>query len=111
MNKLTEAIKKMAESNPEGFTVDLTTLKRLTQGYSVAYFETQNSFGDEGLSKVLNHAMKHGKKIGGWLNEENGYFYYDSIQIFTDLEAAKRFGRQNGQIAIFDLTGLRVIKL
>jgi fructokinase len=111
MDKLSKAIQKIAEANPEGFTVDLTTLKRLTRGYSVAYLETQNSFGDEGLRQVLKHAMENGKKVGGWLNDEDGYFYYDSIQIFTDLEAAKRFGRENGQIAIFDLTELRVIKL
>jgi fructokinase len=73
--------------------------------------ETQSSFGEEGLKRVLNHALSHGKKVGGWLNEEDGQFYYDSIRIFTNLEAAKQFGRENRQIAIFDLTHLRLIKL
>ena len=45
------------------------------------------------------------------MNEDDGQFYYDSIRIFTDLEEAKRFGRENRQIAIFDLTNLRLIKL
>ena len=49
--------------------------------------------------------------VGGWLNEENDSFYFDSIRIFTNLEEAKQFGRENKQIAIFDLTHLRLIKL
>jgi fructokinase len=111
MEHLFEVIKKMAEENPTGFTVDLLTLRRLTGGISVAYLETQNSFGDEGLKRVLKHALAHEKTAGGWLNRDDGQFYYDSIRIFTDLEAAKRFGRENNQLAIFDLTNLRLIWL
>lgn len=111
MEQLFNAIRKIAEENPEGFTVDLTTLKKVTGGISVAYLETQDSFGDVGLKRVLEHASVHGKKVGGWFNEENGYFYFDSVCIFTDLEKAKRFGRENKQIAIFDLSNLELIKL
>ena len=111
MDNLIEAIQAIAEQNPLGFTVDLTTLKKVTKGISVAYIETQDSFGQDGLKRVLQHALGHEKKIGGWLNEEDGNFYFDSIRIFTDLEKAKRFGRENKQIAIFDLTHLRLIKL
>ena len=106
-----DAIQKIAEQNPEGFTVDLTTLKRIKKGISVAYIETQDSFGIEGLERVINHALAHDRKVGGWMNEDDGQYYYDSIRIFTDLEEAKRFGRENKQIAIFDLTNLRLIKL
>ena len=111
MVNLIDAIQKIAEQNPEGFTVDLTTLKRITKGISVAYIETQDSFGIEGLERVINHALGHDRKVGGWMNEDDGQYYYDSIRIFTDLEEAKRFGRENKQIAIFDLTNLRLIKL
>ena len=111
MEHLISAILEIANANPEGFTVDLTTLKKVTKGISVAYFDTQDSFGEEGLKRVLNHALAHEKKVGGWLNEENDQFYFDSIRIFTDLEEAKRFGRENKQIAIFDLKELRLIKL
>jgi hypothetical protein len=34
---------------------------------SVAYNETQNSFGYDSLNVVINHALKHGRTIGGWL--------------------------------------------
>ena len=111
MVNLIDAIQKIAEQNPEGFTVDLTTLKRITKGISVAYIETQDSFGIEGLERVIHHALGHVRKVGGWMNEDDGQYYYDSIRIFTDLEEAKRFGRENKQIAIFDLTNLRLIKL
>ena len=111
MVNLIDAIQKIAEQNPEGFTVDLTTLKRITKGISVAYIETQDSFGIEGLERVINHALAHDRKVGGWMNEDDGQYYYDSVRIFTDLEEAKRFGRENKQIAIFDLTNLRLIKL
>lgn len=111
MEQLFKAIFEIAKQNPDGFTVDLTTLKKVTKGISVAYLETQDSFGENGLKRVLNHALEHEKKVGGWLNEENQAFYFDSIKIFTNLEEAKQFGRENKQIAIFDLSHLKLIKL
>lgn len=111
MTSLLEAIEEIAKQNPGGFTVDLTTLKKVTKGISVAYLETQDSFGEEGLKRVLNHAEMHEKKVGGWLNEENQEFYFDSVRVFTNLEEAKRFGRENKQIAIFDISHMRLIKL
>ena len=53
MEQLFKAIQAIAEANPDGFTVDLTTLKKVTKGISVAYLETQDSFGEEGLKRVL----------------------------------------------------------
>ena len=111
MEHLFEAIQKIAKTNPEGFTVDLTTLNKVTGGISVAYLETQDSFGDKGLERVLKHALIHEKTVGGWLDDESGSFYFDSVRIFTNLDEAKKFGRENKQIAIFDITNLRLIKL
>jgi fructokinase len=111
MEHFFEAVRKIAMENPDGFTVDLTTLKKVTGGISVAYLETQDCFGNEGLKRVLNHALIHEKTVGGWLDDESGDFYFDSVRIFTNLDEAKRFGRENKQIAIFDITNLRLIKL
>lgn len=111
MTSLLEAIEEIAKQNPGGFTVDLTTLKKVTKGISVAYLETQSSFADEGLKRVLEHAEKHEKTVGGWLNEDDGYFYYDSVKIYFDREEAIRAGRENKQIAIFDIGNLELIKL
>ena len=65
MEQLFKAIFEIAKQNPDGFTVDLTTLKKVTKGISVAYLETQDSFGEDGLKRVLNHALEHEKKVGG----------------------------------------------
>lgn len=111
MTSKKEAIQEIAKSNPDGFTVELTTLKRVTKGISVAYFETQDSFGDDGLEKVLSHAEAHEQKVGGWLDDQSNQFYFDSVKIFFEREQAMEFGRQNQQIAIFDLTNLELIKL
>lgn len=111
MKNLKQAIERIAKQNPYGFTVELETLRPVTEGISVSYQETQDSFGSEGLDKVIHHALSHDKVVGGWLNEENGKYYYDSCRIFQDRNEAIEFGRANHQLAIFDITNLELIKL
>ena len=111
MKNLKSAIQRIAAQNPEGFTVKLTTLKKVDQGIVVSYLETQNSFDDEGLEKVINHALSHERVVGGWLNEDNRKYYFDSCMVFTDREKAIEFGKENQQIAIFDIDKLELIKL
>ncbi|MDR2125585.1 MAG: hypothetical protein LBP63_01975 [Prevotellaceae bacterium] len=111
MERLKKAIFEIAKMNPDGFTVDLTTLKKVAGGISVAYIQTQDCFGIEGLEKVLKHAVKHENKVGGWKDDDTGSFYFDSVKIFTNLDEAKKFGLENEQIAVFDITNLRLIKL
>ena len=111
MISLFEAIKTIAEENPDGFTVRIPELTWVTEGYIVAYLDTQDCFGDEGLKKVILHAEKHGRIVGGWLNSENEMFYFDSSRNFENLDDAVRFGRENKQIAIFDLNTFREIRL
>jgi fructokinase len=66
----------------------------------VAYLETQDSFGTEGLKRCIKHAIGHDGYIGGWLNEDNGKFYFDSVKIFpvSQQKEAIEFGRANKQI-------------
>lgn len=111
MKNLKVAIKEIAKANPDGFTIELEGLKAVTNGISVSYLETQNSFDDDGLEKVIKHAETHSKVVGGWLNEENSKYYYDSCRIFENEKEAIEFGKQNEQIAIFDITNLKLIKL
>ena len=105
-----DELKAIAKQNPEGFTVDLK-LNPVTTGYVIAIPETQNCFGDQGLEKVLKIASENGYCIGGWLNRENGRFYWDASLIAPDLEEAKETGRKFNQIAIFDLNEQREIWL
>lgn len=111
MNKLKNAIKEIAKKNPDGFTVELPTLENVTTGFISAYLETQDSFEDEGLEKVISHANANDNIVGGWLNEENNKFYYDSCKRFKNKEKAIEFGREQKQIAIFNLDKLELIKL
>lgn len=111
MKNLKKAIETIAKQNPDGFTVVLPTLKAVTEGISVSYLETQNSFDSQGLEKVITHALKHQKVVGGWFNTENGKYYYDSCRIFTNRAEAIEFGKANKQIAIFDISNLELIKL
>ena len=111
MKNLKTEIEKSAKQNPYGFTVDLTTLKKVKKGFVSAYKETQDSFGSDGLEKVLKHAIEHGNTAGGWLNDENGLFCYDSVKVFENENDCIEFGKENEQIAIFDIENLRVVKL
>ena len=71
------------------------------------------SFGKQQLENVINHSLQNDKKIGGWLNNENGLFYFDSVKVFknSELKEAVEFAIENEQIAIFDLTNLKEIKI
>lgn len=111
MKQMINAIEKIAKENPEGFTVKLPEMNWVISGYIAAYKDTQNCFGSEGLEKAVQHALNHDKIVGGWLNEENKLFYFDSSKVFENEEEAKKFGRENEQIAIFDLNTFKEIRL
>lgn len=108
---LIEKLLEIAEGNPDGFTVWIPDLEPVTSGIAVAYAATQNSFGERGLRKCLRHAIRNGKIVGGWKNPENGRYYFDSVKTFATTERAIAFGRQQNQIAIYDLDTKRIIKL
>lgn len=110
MKHFLELLKQLSNKHPEGFTAVLD-VNLVTKGYVVAIPETQDSFGDEGLKKVAKLALEKGYHIGGWLNSENGKFYWDASIVVDDLEQAKSLGREFGQLAIFDLYEQKVIWL
>lgn len=113
MKQLTDRVWEYSQNNPEGFTLNLETFRPVKFGISVAYLETQDSHNKESLEHVINHSLKHQKIIGGWLNDENEKYYFDSVRIFknSELDKAIEFAKQQKQIAIFDLTNLKEIKI
>jgi len=113
MKDLTKRVLEYSKKNPEGFTLNIETFEEVEEGFSVAFLETQDSFGAESLEKVINHALKNDKTIGGWLDEESGLFYFDSVKIFSDTKQkeALKFAKENEQIAFYDLTFRREIRL
>lgn len=119
-NLVISSVAAIAALNPEGFTVNATTLQPVTTGYAVALKKTQNSFGVEGLAKVANVIEEfkdsgnlNGRTLafGGWYDSESGLYYYDATVIFANRAEAIEAGRANEQIAIFDLANLEEIRL
>lgn len=112
-NVLIVALSAVAANNKEGFTVDAATLQPITKGYAVAVAATQNSFGLEGLARVIEYARTHkeANAFGGWYNEENGLYYYDVVVVTDSLADALELGKSNAQIAIFDLQNCKEIRL
>ena len=99
--------------NPEGFTIDAKTFAPITKGYAVAVKDTQNSFGNAGAARVAAYVCSHKEinAVGGWLNSDNNEYYYDATIVVQDLDEAMKLGRENKQIAIFDLTNMVEIRL
>ena len=110
-NILTDKILDFAKNNKDGFTLNIRTMELVTAGYMVSYKETQNSFKDIDIQRVISHALKHDCVVGGWFNETDGKYYFDSSKVFDNLEDAIDFGIKNEQLAIFDIDNMREIRL
>ncbi|MDY6444081.1 MAG: nucleoside hydrolase, partial [Bacteroidales bacterium] len=100
---LVNVIYAMGQMYPDGFTLDLDTMRQPTEGLMVSYKETQNSFDRKSLPAVIKHAHAHQNLVGGWYNEEDGHYYFDSTRMFPEdsLAAAVQFARDNGQHTIY----------
>lgn len=110
---LMKALVRIAAANTDGFTVNAITLESITKGYAVSLEATQNSFGTEGLARVIDYVTTHddANAYGGWLNSDNNQYYYDATVICTTREEAEALARQNHQIAYFDLENMEEIRL
>jgi len=110
---LSAALLAIASANKEGFTVSAETLQPITKGYAVAVLDTQNSFGNEGLARVIDYVENHQNvaAFGGWCDTETDLYYWDATLIFDNMADAIEAGKVNKQIAIFDLENLTEIRL
>jgi hypothetical protein len=109
MEDLIKQIKQIAKENPKGFTISLHDLNHVKKGWIVALKETQNSFGDQGLRKVIEASKKTSYLMGGW--KEGKLFYYDSVMVFEDKAKAIEAGIENEQIAIYQIETATLIYL
>ena len=103
----------IAMMNPAGYTVDANTLQPLTHGYCVAVAATQNSFGAEGLRRVVEYVTQHGNvnAFGGWYDSESGLYYYDATVVCATLGEAIEMARTNEQLAIYCLDTCEEIRI
>jgi hypothetical protein len=107
MENLIQKIKEIAANNELGFTITLPACEFVKSGYVVAMLETQNSFGDEGLAAVIAKSTATTGVMGGW--SEGGLFYWDAVYLLTERAAAIELGRQNEQIAIYNIENNELI--
>jgi fructokinase len=100
-----EIVQEVAEQNPQGFTFDICAMRMVCAGIVAAYAATQDSFGAEGLERVIIHATNNDGIVGGW-QRATGELQYDSCRVFADLQEALAFGREQQQLSIYDINTL-----
>lgn len=93
-------------SHPNGFTLNIRTMSEPEEGIAVSYAATQNSHTRDQLKAVVSHALQHDGYVGGWRNQSDGQFYFDSTRLFpeTSLSEAIQFGKENGQRSAYILS-------
>lgn len=106
-----DALKALASANPHGFTVRLLDLTLVTSGYVCAHDETQNSFDDDGLRRVIEHAETADGLVGMWYDLESDRTYWDSVRVFESREEAVVYAKAGNQLAIFHLDTGEEIRL
>ena len=101
--ELVNVIYAMGQMYPDGFTLDLNTMRQPTEGLYVSYKATQNSFDRKSLPAVIKHARAHQNLVGGWYNAEEDRYYFDSNRKFPEdsLAAAVEFARANDQHTVY----------
>ncbi len=95
-----------SQAHPDGFIINIRTMTEPTEGIAVSYAATQNSHSRDQLNKVVRHALQNEGYVGGWFNNEDNLYYFDSTKLFpeNDLKGAIQFGKENGQLSVFILS-------
>ena len=106
LTAIADKVWTFSQSHPDGFTIDIRTMTEPKEGIAVSYAETQHSHSRNQLEKVVSHALSHDGYVGGWLNTEDGLYYFDSTKLFpeTSLGSAIQFGKENNQQSAFVLS-------
>lgn len=67
----------------------------------VAYHIPNASEKGPDLEKVIQHALEHDSIVSGKRDAE-GHVQYTSCRLFTDMNNAMRFARENGQATVYN---------
>lgn len=106
ISSIADKVWTYGQSHQDGFTLDIRTLTEPTNGIAVSYAETQNSHSREQLNFVVKHALNHSGYVGGWFNNEDSLYYFDSTKLYPEesLNDAIRFGISNDQQSLYILS-------
>lgn len=106
VSQIADKVWAFSQSHPDGFTLEIRTMTEPTEGIAVSYAATQDSHSRSQLDKVVNHAIQNDGYVGGWYNKKTGLYYFDSTRLFPEdsLQAAIRFGKENGQQSVHILS-------
>lgn len=108
MTYLIERLWQIARANPKGFTVSVPDCEPVRSGWAIGHKETQYCFGRKGLKKVVEHSLQTTKIVGGWKGYD-GRYYFDTVIIEADAEAALDLKHEHGQQAIYHLDTGRIL--
>ena len=73
-------------------------------GFCVAFGATQSQHGKQGLSFAIDHARSNMGIVGGWYNQDDKKFYFDSVRLYHTRESAVSAAIKEKQIGIYDLS-------
>ena len=106
LSAIADKVWAFGQAHPDGFTLDIRTMTEPKEGVAVSYAATQDSHSREQLEAVVSHALEHDGYVGGWLDDADGLYYFDSTRLFPEgaLDDAIRFGKENGQRSVFVLS-------
>lgn len=106
ISAIADQVWAFSQTHPDGFTLEIRSMSEPKEGIAVSYADTQNSHSRDQLDKVVGHALQHDGYVGGWLNSEDGLYYFDSSRLFPEnaLKDAILFGKDNGQYAVYILS-------
>ncbi len=105
ISAIVDSVWEYSLDNPDGFTVAIPSLETPTTGLAVGYYLGSENVGKESLTNVVKHSISNDKYVGGWLDPDDGEYYFDSICIFKDgaYDDAYQFALDNQQRAYYDL--------
>ncbi len=103
---LADKVWTFSKEHPQGFTLDIRTMKEPKEGIAVSYAATQNCCSRNQLDSVINHALQNDGYVGGWYNSQDSLYYFDSSRLFPEdaIKEAIQFGKENGQRSVFILS-------
>ena len=113
ISSLADKVWMFGQSHPYGFTLDIRTMTEPTEGIAVSYSASQDSHSRSQLENVVSHAMQHNGYVGGWYNDADSLYYFDSTRLFSEdsLDSAISFGKENGQKSVFILSSREEISV